>query len=199
MITLTFPDGSARQYKSGITGSELAASISKSLSKKAVAISLNGVLADMSDPITGDASVKIVTRDAPEALELIRHDTAHVMAEAVQELFSRHAGDHRPQRRGRLLLRLRPRTRASRPTTWRRSKRACARSSTATSPHREVWPRDEAISDFFAHIGEAYKAEIIEAHPRRRADRRLSAGRLERPLPRPAPALDAPRSAKPSS
>ena len=58
MITLTFPDGSARQFKPGLTGAELAASISKSLSKKAVAISLNGALADMADPITADAHVK---------------------------------------------------------------------------------------------------------------------------------------------
>ena len=86
MITLTFPDGSARDYKSGIKGAELAASISKSLAKKAVAISLNGALADIADPITANASVKIVTRDDPEALELIRHDAAHVMAEAVQDL-----------------------------------------------------------------------------------------------------------------
>ena len=87
MITLTFPDGSAREYKPGITGAELAASISKSLAKKAVAISLNGALADIADPITANASVRIVTRDDAEALELIRHDAAHVMAEAVQDLY----------------------------------------------------------------------------------------------------------------
>src|SRR5436853_596800 len=87
MISLTFPDGSARHYKSGITGAELAASISKSLAKKAVAVSLNGSLADLSDPIETNAHVKILTRDDPEAVELIRHDAAHVMAEAVQELF----------------------------------------------------------------------------------------------------------------
>ena len=87
MIALTFPDGSVREYNPGITGAELAASISKSLAKKAVAVSLDGALADLSQPITADARVKIVTRDDPEALELIRHDAAHVMAEAVQELF----------------------------------------------------------------------------------------------------------------
>src|SRR5215468_10610597 len=87
MIALTFPDGSARQYQPGLTGAELAGSISKSLAKKAVAISLGGVLADLSDPISADARVKILTRDDPESLELIRHDAAHVMAEAVQDLF----------------------------------------------------------------------------------------------------------------
>ncbi|MFZ0572402.1 MAG: TGS domain-containing protein, partial [Rhodomicrobium sp.] len=87
MISLTFPDGSARNYNPGITGAELAASISKSLAKKAVAISLDGALADLGEPIEADARVRILTRDDPEALELIRHDAAHVMAEAVQELY----------------------------------------------------------------------------------------------------------------
>ena len=87
MISLTFPDGSAREFKPGITGAELAASISKSLAKKAVAVTLDGALADLADPIEANARVKIVTRDDPEALELIRHDAAHVMAEAVQALY----------------------------------------------------------------------------------------------------------------
>jgi threonyl-tRNA synthetase len=87
MIHLTFPDGSVRDYKSGITGVELAASISKSLAKKAIAVTLNGQLSDLADPINSDASVRIVTREDPEALELVRHDAAHVMAEAVQALF----------------------------------------------------------------------------------------------------------------
>jgi threonyl-tRNA synthetase len=87
MIQLTFPDGSVRDFQAGITGAELAASISKSLAKKAVALSLDDKLADLADPISGNASVKILTRDDPEALELIRHDCAHVMAEAVQALY----------------------------------------------------------------------------------------------------------------
>ena len=70
-VALTFPDGSKRSYKKGLTGSELAAGISKSLGKKAVAISLDGKLADLADPIEADASVKIITRADPEALELI--------------------------------------------------------------------------------------------------------------------------------
>ena len=86
-ISLTFPDGSKRPYRAGITGVELAGSISKSLAKKAVAMVVDGKLADLADPISADASVKIVTRTDPEALELIRHDAAHVMAEAVQALW----------------------------------------------------------------------------------------------------------------
>ncbi|HEY5827652.1 MAG TPA: threonine--tRNA ligase [Hyphomicrobiaceae bacterium] len=86
-ISLTFPDGSKRPHRAGITGVELAGSISKSLAKKAVAMVVDGKLADLADPISADASVKIVTRTDPEALELIRHDAAHVMAEAVQALW----------------------------------------------------------------------------------------------------------------
>ena len=85
-ITLTFPDGAKRSFPKGITGVALAESISKSLAKRAVAMVVDGRLADLADPIDSDASLKIVTRADPEALELIRHDAAHVMAEAVQSL-----------------------------------------------------------------------------------------------------------------
>src|SRR5688500_4428819 len=87
MITLTFADGAKREVEPGISAQAVAASISKSLEKKAVAAVVNGTLGDLADPIDGDSTLKIVTRDDPEALELIRHDAAHVLAEAVQELF----------------------------------------------------------------------------------------------------------------
>src|SRR5687768_13537408 len=86
MISLTFPDGAVRQVQAGLTGGELAAKISKSLEKKAVALMRDGILTDLADPITRDSKVRIITRDDAEALELIRHDCAHVLAEAVQEL-----------------------------------------------------------------------------------------------------------------
>jgi threonyl-tRNA synthetase len=86
-ISLTFPDGSRRPVRKGITGSELASAISRSLAKKAVAMMVDGKLADLADPIAADATVKIITRTDREALELIRHDCAHVMAEAVQALW----------------------------------------------------------------------------------------------------------------
>ena len=86
-ISLTFPDGSARAFKSGVTGREIAESISKSLAKKAVAVQLDGKARDLEEPIGRDARIRILTRDDPETLELIRHDAAHVMAEAVQELY----------------------------------------------------------------------------------------------------------------
>ena len=85
-VSLSFPDGSKRDYAAGTTGRDVAEAISKSLAKKSVAIAINGELRDLSDPII-DGSIEIITRDDPRALELIRHDAAHVMAEAVQELW----------------------------------------------------------------------------------------------------------------
>jgi threonyl-tRNA synthetase len=87
MITLTFPDGAKREIEKGLSAAQVAAGISKSLEKKAVAAVVNGVLVDLNDPITVDATLQIVTRDDERALELIRHDCAHVLAEAVQELY----------------------------------------------------------------------------------------------------------------
>ena len=86
MIRLTFPDNSSREFAPGITGREVAEGISKSLAKKAVAVELDGELKDLAEPIEAAAKIKIVTREDARALELIRHDCAHVMAEAVQEL-----------------------------------------------------------------------------------------------------------------
>ena len=87
MITLTFPDGAQRQYEPGITGWAVAEGIAKSLAKRTVAMALDGRVADLSDPILRDARIEFLTREDPRALELIRHDAAHVLAEAVQSLF----------------------------------------------------------------------------------------------------------------
>src|ERR1700722_7506700 len=87
MIELRFPDGQVREYPPGVTGREVAAAISKSLEKKALLVKLDGELLDLGRPLERGGSLQIVTRDSPEALEVIRHDTAHVLAEAVQELF----------------------------------------------------------------------------------------------------------------
>ena len=87
MISLTFPDGSKREFEPGVTGHDVADSIAKSLAKKAVAVALDDSLRDLAEPIKADAKIRIITRTDPEALELIRHDAAHVMAEAVQELY----------------------------------------------------------------------------------------------------------------
>src|ERR687890_2176172 len=87
MITLTFPDGAQRQYAPGTTGRQIAEGIAKSLAKRTVAMALDGQLADLDDPIDRDARIEFVSRDDPRALELIRHDAAHVLAEAVQTLY----------------------------------------------------------------------------------------------------------------
>src|SRR5687768_2906832 len=87
MISLTFPDGSSRDFQPGVTGRDVAESISKSLAKKAVAMSLDGALKDLAEPISRSAEIRILTREDDAALELIRHDAAHVMAEAVQALY----------------------------------------------------------------------------------------------------------------
>src|SRR5437764_2668722 len=87
MIELRFPDGNVRAFDDGVTGRDVAAAISKSLEKKALLVKLDGQLIDLARPLDHGGAIEIVTRDAPEALEVIRHDTAHVLAEAVQELF----------------------------------------------------------------------------------------------------------------
>jgi threonyl-tRNA synthetase len=87
MVTLTFPDGAAREYDAGTTAMQVAKSISKGLAKSVLAAKLDGVLVDASLPIEEDARIELVTAKDPEGLELIRHDCAHVLAEAVQELF----------------------------------------------------------------------------------------------------------------
>ncbi len=87
MITLTFPDGAAREYEAGISGYDIAKGISSSLAKKAVAVKVDGVMVDLVEPLNEGGAFEIVMRDDEDALELIRHDCAHVMAEAVQELF----------------------------------------------------------------------------------------------------------------
>jgi len=80
MIVLSFPDGARRDYSEDMTGLEVAKSISPSLAKRSVAMGLDGRLADLSDPIEHDAKIEFLTREDPRALELIRHDAAHVLA-----------------------------------------------------------------------------------------------------------------------
>ena len=85
MIDLKFPDGQARQFEDGVTGRDVAAKISHSLAKKALLVKLDGALLDLSRPLDHGGTIEIVTRESPEALEVIRHDAAHLLAEAVQD------------------------------------------------------------------------------------------------------------------
>jgi threonyl-tRNA synthetase len=164
MIQLTFPDGSAREHKSGLTGQELAASISKSLVKKAVAISLNGELRDLSDPILKSGAVRVITRDDAEALELIRHDAAHVMAEAVQELFPGVQVTIGPVIENGFFYdfyREEPFSLDNLSDIEAKMREIVARDEPII---KEIWARDKARA-FFLEKGETFKAELVDAIP----------------------------------
>jgi threonyl-tRNA synthetase len=164
MIHLTFPDGSVRDFKPGITGAELAASISKSLAKKAVALSLDGKLADLADPIERNASIKIVTREDPEALELIRHDCAHVMAEAVQTLYPGTQVTIGPVIENGFYYDF-YRDESFTPDDLIRIEKKMHEIVATDKPFtKEVWSRDEA-RDYFEDQGELFKAELVDAIP----------------------------------
>ena len=87
MIKVSLPDGSVREFEKGASPFDVASSISNSLAKKAIAARVDGELRDLKRPLDGDARVEIVTPNDPEGLELIRHDAAHVLAQAVQALY----------------------------------------------------------------------------------------------------------------
>ncbi|HEX7759994.1 MAG TPA: threonine--tRNA ligase [Caulobacteraceae bacterium] len=164
MIDLKFPDGSVRQFEDGVTGRDVAASISKSLEKKALLIKLEGQLLDLDRALESGGAIEIVTRDAPEALDTIRHDTAHVLAEAVQELFPGTQVTIGPNVEDGFyydFARDEPFSLDDLATIEKRMKDIVDRDERIT---REVWDRQEAIKHF-RDIGEAYKAEIIEGIP----------------------------------
>src|SRR6516164_678541 len=87
MVSVPLPDGARRDYPAHTTGLDIAKGISPSLAKRTVAMVLDGKLADLTDPIAKDAKIEFIGREDPRALELIRHDAAHVLAEAVQSLW----------------------------------------------------------------------------------------------------------------
>ena len=164
MINLTFPDGSVRQFEKGISGRELAGSIARSLEKKAVALRFNGELRDLADAITGDGQVRIVTREDTDALELIRHDCAHVMAEAVQELFPGTQVTIGPVIENGFFYdfaRNEPFTPEDLPVIEKKMREIIARDRPFT---REEWSREVARA-VFAEKGEAYKVELVDAIP----------------------------------
>ncbi|WP_350334754.1 threonine--tRNA ligase [Coralliovum pocilloporae] len=164
MITLTFPDGATREMEPGVSGADVALAISKSLSKKAVASKINGVLSDLSDPIHADADIEIVTRDAPEALELIRHDCAHVLAEAVQDLFPGTQVTIGPVIENGFyydFARDEPFSVDDFAAIEKRMRQIIERDAPFT---KELWSRDEAKA-FFAEKGEHYKVELVDMIP----------------------------------
>ncbi len=164
MVSLTFPDGNSREFDDGVTGIQVAEAIAKSLAKKAVAIVIDDVLSDLSDPIKHDAQIQIITRDDPEALELIRHDAAHVMAEAVQELFPGTQVTIGPVIENGFYYdfdREEPFTPEDLPKIEKEMRKIIQRGSPFT---KEVWSRDKT-KQVFKEKGEDYKVELIDAIP----------------------------------
>ena len=164
MIQLAFPDGAVRDYAPGVTGREIAAAISPSLLKRTVAMALDGRLADLVDPILADARIEFLTRDDPRALELIRHDCAHVLAEAVQTLFPGTQVTIGPVIENGFyydFFRDAPFTPDDFAMIEAEMRRIVARDAPFT---KEVWSRERA-REFFRERGELFKVELVEAIP----------------------------------
>ncbi|HAL84923.1 MAG TPA: threonine--tRNA ligase [Rhodobiaceae bacterium] len=164
MITLTLPDGSTRDVEAPLTGAEFAASISNSLAKKALALKLDGVLVDLATEIDRDCELAVITADDEEGVELMRHDCAHVMAQAVQELFPDTQVTIGPVIEDGFFYdfaRETPFSLDDLETIEKRMRDIVERNEPIV---REVWQRDEAIAHF-REIGEIYKAEIIANIP----------------------------------
>jgi len=164
MPNISLPDGSVRQFDAAISGAEIAASIGKSLARDAVAIRVDGELFDLTREIDADASVAIITRDSEDGLELLRHDAAHVLAEAVKELWPDTQVTIGPAIENGFyydFARDEAFTEEDLEVIEARMKDIVDRDE---SIEREVWDRDEAVK-FFRSIAENYKAEIIEEIP----------------------------------
>ncbi|MCF6198290.1 MAG: threonine--tRNA ligase [Hyphomicrobiaceae bacterium] len=164
MINITFPDGNAREYEAGVDGFAIALSISKSLSKKAVALKVDGALCDLSKQLDEDAAIEIVLRDDAQALDLIRHDTAHIMAEAVQELWPGTQVTIGPSIEYGFYYDFDPKEPFSTedfPKIEKKMREIVQRNDKFV---REVWEREEAIQ-YFKEQGEDYKAELIRDLP----------------------------------
>lgn len=164
MIHVTFPDGAVREFAPGITGLDIAKGISPSLAKRTVAMALDGVLKDLADPIETNAKIEFVGRDDPRALELIRHDCAHVLAEAVQNLWPGTQVTIGPVIENGFyydFFRNEPFTPEDFAAIEAEMRKIIAKDKPFT---KEVWTRDEA-KRVFAEKGEAFKVELVDAIP----------------------------------
>jgi threonyl-tRNA synthetase len=163
-LRLTLPDGTVKEFSGSVTGLELAASIGKGLAAAALAVKLDGEMRDLMRPITKDAKVEIVTRKSPEALELIRHDTAHILAEAVQEIFPGTQVTIGPNIENGFyydFARAEPFSTEDFVKIEAKMREIVARDAPLV---REEWNREDAIK-FFESKGEKYKAELIRDLP----------------------------------
>jgi len=164
MPKITLPDGSERQFDAAVSGADVAASIGAGLAKAAVAVRVDGDLWDLNRLIEDDVQLQILTRDSDDGLELLRHDAAHVLAEAVKELWPDTQVTIGPAIENGFyydFAREEAFTDADLETIEARMKEIVDRDEPI---EREVWERDKA-AEFFRSIGEAYKAEIIESIP----------------------------------
>ncbi|MFT9363985.1 MAG: threonine--tRNA ligase [Gluconobacter sp.] len=164
MPAITLPDGSVRTFDGTVTGTTIAASIGPGLAKAAMAMEVDGKPVDISTEISSDASVKFVTRKDEDALEMIRHDAAHVLAEAVQSLWPETQVTIGPSIKDGFYYdfsREKPFTPEDFPAIEEKMREIVA----ANTPFvREVWDRDEAIR-FFEEKGEDFKAQLIQDLP----------------------------------
>src|SRR5581483_9654928 len=164
MVAVTFPDGACREYPPDTTGLDIAKGISPSLAKRTVAMTLDGKLADLSDPIAQDAKIEFLTREEPRALELIRHDAAHVLAEAVQSLWPGTQVTIGPVIDNGFyydFFHNEPFTPEDFDAFEKKMREIIARDKPFT---KEVWSRDEA-KKVFRDKGELFKVELVDAIP----------------------------------
>ncbi|HEY1475861.1 MAG TPA: threonine--tRNA ligase [Pseudolabrys sp.] len=164
MVALTFPDGARRDYPQGTTGLDIAKGISPSLAKRTVAMALDGAVADLADPIERDTKIEFLTREDPRALELIRHDAAHIMAEAVQSLWPGTQVTIGPVIENGFyydFARNQPFTLEDLPVIEKKMKEIVARDKPFT---KEEWSREQA-KKVFADKGENFKVELVDAIP----------------------------------
>ena len=163
-ITVTFPDGAMRDFPAGTTGLDIAKGISPSLAKRTVAMALDGVVADLSDPIEANAKIEFIPREDPRALELIRHDAAHVLAEAVQDLWPGTQVTIGPVIDYGFyydFFRNEPFTPEDFPAIEKKMREIIARDKPFT---KEVWSRDET-KRVFKEKGENFKVELVDTIP----------------------------------
>lgn len=164
MINITFPDGSTKQFEKGIIGYDIASSISKSLAKVAMVVEVDGELKDLSEPIIADCNFRILTDKDPEVLGVIRHDAAHIIAEAAKELFPDIQVTIGPAIKDGFyydFAKDTPFTTADLEKIEAKMRHIVKRNEKFV---RSEMDRDEAVK-MFKEMGEHYKAEIIESIP----------------------------------
>jgi len=163
-IALTFPDGAKREFPKNITGFDIARGISPSLAKRTVAMALDGVVSDLADPIERDAKIEFIARDDARALELIRHDCAHVLAEAVQSLWPGTQVTIGPTIENGFyydFFRNEPFTPEDFAPIEKKMREIIARDKSFT---KEIWSREQT-KQVFKDNGEMFKVELVNAIP----------------------------------